>query len=36
MHTQGQSVYAKGERWRIGQITSATFSPILGRSIAMA
>ncbi|MEL6776932.1 MAG: DUF1989 domain-containing protein [Cyanobacteria bacterium J06597_16] len=34
--THGQSVYAKGERWRIGQITSATFSPILGRSIAMA
>lgn len=32
----GQSIYAKGERWRIGQITSGTFSPILGRSIAMA
>ncbi|MGI8933076.1 MAG: aminomethyltransferase family protein, partial [Phormidesmis sp.] len=32
----GQAVYAQGERWRIGQITSATFSPILGRSIAMA
>ncbi|MEM8502930.1 MAG: DUF1989 domain-containing protein [Cyanobacteria bacterium P01_D01_bin.1] len=32
----GQNVYAKGERWRVGHITSATFSPILGRSIAMA
>ncbi len=32
----GQNVYAQGERWRVGQITSATFSPILGRSIAMA
>ncbi|MEM6256061.1 MAG: DUF1989 domain-containing protein [Cyanobacteria bacterium P01_D01_bin.156] len=30
------SIYAQGERWRIGQITSATFSPILNRSIAMA
>ncbi|MEO1181480.1 MAG: glycine cleavage T C-terminal barrel domain-containing protein, partial [Cyanobacteria bacterium J06636_28] len=25
-----------GERWRIGQITSAIFSPILNQSIAMA
>ena len=32
----GQNIYAHGERWRIGQITSATFSPILDRSIAMA
>ena len=32
----GQNIYAHGERWRIGQITSATFSPILNRSIAMA
>ena len=32
----GQSIYAHGERWRIGHITSATFSPILNRSIAMA
>ncbi|MGB3612652.1 MAG: DUF1989 domain-containing protein [Elainellaceae cyanobacterium] len=32
----GQPVYADGERWRVGQITSATFSPILGRSIALA
>ena len=34
--TYGQNIYAHGERWRIGQITSATFSPILDRSIAMA
>jgi len=32
----GQPIYAQGERWRIGQITSATFSPILDRSIALA
>ncbi|MEM9486383.1 MAG: DUF1989 domain-containing protein [Cyanobacteria bacterium P01_F01_bin.116] len=32
----GQNIYAHGERWRIGQITSATFSPILNQSIAMA
>ncbi|MGF1513547.1 MAG: DUF1989 domain-containing protein [Elainellaceae cyanobacterium] len=32
----GQPVYAAGERWRVGQVTSATFSPILGRSIALA
>ncbi|MEL6879304.1 MAG: DUF1989 domain-containing protein [Cyanobacteria bacterium J06607_10] len=32
----GQNIYAKGERWRIGHITSATYSPILGGSIAMA
>ncbi|MEM9980220.1 MAG: aminomethyltransferase family protein, partial [Cyanobacteria bacterium P01_D01_bin.2] len=32
----GQNIYAHGERWRIGQITSATFSPTLNRSIAMA
>ena len=32
----GQNVYAQGERWRVGQITSATFSPTLNRSIAMA
>jgi aminomethyltransferase len=29
-------VFAAGERWRVGQITSATFSPILNASIAMA
>ena len=33
---QGQNIYPQGERWRIGQITSATFSPILNQSIAMA
>ena len=32
----GQDIYAENERWRIGHITSATFSPILRRSIAMA
>ncbi|PZO38537.1 MAG: glycine cleavage protein T [Shackletoniella antarctica] len=32
----GQPVFAAGERWRVGQITSATFSPILNASIAMA
>ncbi len=32
----GQPVYAAGERWRVGQVTSATFSPGLGRSIALA
>jgi aminomethyltransferase len=33
---QGQCIYAIGERWRVGVITSATFSPILNRSIALA
>jgi aminomethyltransferase len=32
----GQSVYPVGERWRVGIITSATFSPILHQSIALA
>jgi len=32
----GQPVYALGERWRVGHITSATFSPILACSIALA
>jgi aminomethyltransferase len=32
----GQCIYAVGEQWRIGTITSATFSPILNRSIALA
>lgn len=32
----GQPVYAPGERWRVGQVTSGTFSPILKRSIALA
>ncbi|MBX2863457.1 MAG: DUF1989 domain-containing protein [Leptolyngbyaceae cyanobacterium MAG.088] len=36
MAAYGQNIYAHGERWRIGQITSATFSPVLNRSIAMA
>ncbi|MEO0755594.1 MAG: DUF1989 domain-containing protein [Cyanobacteria bacterium J06648_16] len=32
----GQCIYAAGERWRVGQVTSATCSPVLNRSIAMA
>ncbi|MGB3312557.1 MAG: DUF1989 domain-containing protein [Nodosilinea sp.] len=32
----GQPVFAQGERWRVGHITSATFSPILKASIAIA
>ncbi len=32
----GQCVHPIGERWRVGKITSATFSPILNRSIALA
>lgn len=32
----GQCVYAPGEHWRVGTITSATFSPILNCSIALA
>jgi aminomethyltransferase len=32
----GQCVYPVGERWRVGMITSGTFSPILDRSIALA
>ncbi|WP_347277462.1 DUF1989 domain-containing protein [Pseudanabaena sp. FACHB-2040] len=31
-----QCVFAEGERWRVGHVTSGTFSPILNRSIAMA
>ncbi|MBD1915609.1 MULTISPECIES: DUF1989 domain-containing protein [Cyanophyceae] len=34
--THGQPIFAAGEWWRVGQITSATFSPILNTSIAMA
>ncbi|MCY7272353.1 MAG: aminomethyltransferase family protein [Phormidesmis sp. CAN_BIN44] len=34
--SHGQAVHSIGERWRVGVITSATFSPILDRSIAMA
>jgi aminomethyltransferase len=32
----GQSVYPVGETWRVGVITSGTFSPSLDRSIALA
>ncbi|MGB3493406.1 MAG: DUF1989 domain-containing protein [Elainellaceae cyanobacterium] len=32
----GQCVHPIGEHWRVGQVTSGTFSPILNRSIAMA
>lgn len=32
----GQCVHPVEELWRVGTITSATFSPILNRSIAMA
>ncbi len=32
----GQGVYAEGQPWRIGQVTSGTFSPMLNRSIAIA
>jgi aminomethyltransferase len=32
----GQCLFAEGERWRVGHVTSGTFSPILNRSIAMA
>lgn len=32
----GQGVYAEGQPWRIGQVTSGTFSPGLNRSIAIA
>lgn len=32
----GQCVHPLGERWRVGVVTSATFSPILNRSIALA
>jgi aminomethyltransferase len=32
----GQCIYAPGENWRVGHVTSGTFSPILNRSIALA
>ena len=32
----GQCVYPGGDRWRVGHVTSGTFSPILNRSIALA
>jgi aminomethyltransferase len=34
--SHGQFVHPIAERWRVGVITSATFSPILNRSVAMA
>lgn len=33
---RGHSIYPVGEEWRVGMVTSATFSPILNRSIAIA
>ncbi|HHP7244348.1 MAG TPA: DUF1989 domain-containing protein [Elainellaceae cyanobacterium] len=32
----GQCIFPVGDRWRVGHVTSGTFSPILNRSIAMA
>ncbi|MEM6426113.1 MAG: DUF1989 domain-containing protein [Cyanobacteria bacterium P01_D01_bin.128] len=32
----GQCVYPTSDRWRVGQVTSGTFSPVLNRSIALA
>jgi aminomethyltransferase len=32
----GQCVHPVGDRWRVGHVTSGTFSPILNKSIAMA
>ncbi|NEQ28080.1 MAG: aminomethyl transferase family protein, partial [Microcoleus sp. SIO2G3] len=32
----GECVHPVGEHWRVGTITSGTFSPILNRSIALA
>ncbi|MGB5973504.1 MAG: DUF1989 domain-containing protein, partial [Nodosilinea sp.] len=32
----GQCVYPVGDRWRVGHVTSGTFSPVLNRSIALA
>ena len=34
--SHGQWLHPINERWRVGMITSATFSPILNRSIALA
>ncbi|MEL6319029.1 MAG: DUF1989 domain-containing protein [Cyanobacteria bacterium J06626_14] len=31
-----QCVYPVGDRWRVGHVTSGTFSPVLNRSIALA
>jgi len=32
----GECVHPVGDRWRVGRVTSGTFSPILNRSIALA
>lgn len=32
----GQCIYPVGERWRVGVVTSGTFSPVLNQSIALA
>ncbi|MGF1499454.1 MAG: DUF1989 domain-containing protein [Elainellaceae cyanobacterium] len=32
----GQCVFPVGDRWRVGHVTSGTFSPVLNRSIALA
>ena len=32
----GQCVYPVGDHWRVGHVTSGTFSPVLNRSIALA
>ncbi|EDX86378.1 Glycine cleavage T-protein (aminomethyl transferase) [Synechococcus sp. PCC 7335] len=32
----GQCVYPVGDYWRVGHVTSGTFSPVLNRSIALA
>jgi aminomethyltransferase len=32
----GECLHPSGERWRVGAVTSGTFSPILNRSIALA
>lgn len=32
----GECLHLSGERWRVGKVTSGTFSPILNRSIALA
>lgn len=34
--SSGQWLHPIGEHWRVGRVTSATFSPILDRSIALA
>lgn len=34
--SHGQCIHPVGEVWRVGMVTSAAFSPILNRSIALA